>query len=200
MRARQAAVILIALAVAAGAQVNNEAQLTEVRRIHVERLNGGETADQIRDMIISRILGTGLFQLTEDPERADAILRGSAEDLVYNETFESRDGVDARGSFTAGADGAGSNRRGGFSATSSIGEDDSSRIVERRHEAMAAVRLVNKEGGVLWATVQESKGTKFTGASADVAGKVARQLANDYERARKQRETPARSDDAGAKE
>ena len=39
---------------------------------------------------------------------------------------------------------------------------------------MAAVRLVNKEGDVIWATTQESLGAKFRGASMDVADKITR--------------------------
>jgi hypothetical protein len=53
---------------------------------------------------------------------------------------------------------------------------------ERKHEALATVRLVNKEGDVIWSTTQESNGAKFHGASADVAEKIARQLAADVEK------------------
>jgi hypothetical protein len=44
---------------------------------------------------------------------------------------------------------------------------------------------VDKDGDVIWSTIQESKGAKFRGASADVADKITRQLVADYERARK---------------
>jgi hypothetical protein len=49
---------------------------------------------------------------------------------------------------------------------------------------MAAVRLITKDGDVIWATTQESLGAKFRGASADVADKVVRQLIADMEKAR----------------
>jgi hypothetical protein len=65
------------------------------------------------------------------------------------------------------------------------GENESSRIAERKHEASAAVRLVNKEGDVIWSTTQESTGGKFRGASADVSDKITRQLVSDFERAKK---------------
>jgi hypothetical protein len=58
-------------------------------------------------------------------------------------------------------------------------------VKERKHEALATVRLVNKDGDVLWSTTQESKGAKFHGASADVAEKIAKQLIAEYERVRK---------------
>ena len=163
-------------------------QLLKVKRIHVERLGGGETADQIRDMIISSLQRTGLFLLTDNPERADAFLRGSAEDLIYTDVYQSSDSVDARGSVTLGTPRTSTGRYSGsrgVSASASAGENESSRIQERKHEAAAAVRLVDKDGDVLWSTIQESKGAKFRGASADVADKITRQLVADYERARK---------------
>jgi hypothetical protein len=61
------------------------------------------------------------------------------------------------------------------------------RIQERKHEASASVRLVNRDGDVIWSTTQESQGAKFRSASADVAEKIARQLSQDLERARRSR-------------
>jgi hypothetical protein len=63
-----------------------------------------------------------------------------------------------------------------------LGENESSSVKERKHEAMASVRLVNKEGDVVWSTTQESTGAKFRGATADVADKITRQLLGDVER------------------
>ena len=57
--------------------------------------------------------------------------------------------------------------------------------VGRRHEAVAAVRLVNKEGDVIWSTTQESLGAKFRGASSDVADKITARLKEDFVRAKK---------------
>ena len=65
------------------------------------------------------------------------------------------------------------------------GEHESTDIKERKHEALATVRLVNKDGDVLWSTTQESNGAKFRGASADVADKITRQLMADFDRLRK---------------
>ena len=47
------------------------------------------------------------------------------------------------------------------------------------------MRLVNKDGDVIWATTQESLGAKFRGASRDVAEKIATKLKDDFARARK---------------
>ncbi len=166
----------------AAIEQQNLLQLLTVRRVYVDRLTGGETAAQMRDMIMSSLHGSRLFVVTETAERADATLRGSAEDLVFTESYSSTEGINARGT-ASGSGSSRSNSRGYASA--GIGENESSHISERKHEATAAVRLVNKEGDVIWSTTQESLGGKFRGASADVADKITRQLQSDYERAKK---------------
>ncbi len=163
-------------------------RLLGIRRVYVDRLGGGETAAQMRDMIISSLHGAKLFVITENEARADAILRGSAEDLIFTDTFSSSDSLNARASAGTGSDPdrTASDRRS-RSASVSVGEQDSTRIAERKHEASAAVRLVSKDGDVLWSTTQESLGAKFRGASSDVADRITRQLVKDFESARKLR-------------
>ncbi len=157
-------------------------QLLQVRRVFVDRLSGGETAGQIRDMIISSLQNSKLFLITENQDRADAILRGSAEDLVYNEVHNSSESINARADAGSGRN---SKTTTGRYAGASVGQNESMHSSERRHEATAAVRLVNKDGDVIWSTTQESLGAKFRGSSADVADKVTRKLIEDYQRARK---------------
>lgn len=157
-------------------------QLLGLKRVYVDRLTGGETAAQMRELIISALQGSKLFIITENQERADAILRGAAEDLVYTEVQSSSESLSARAQIGTGGTSRSSNRR---YAGAGIGESESSRSEERRHEAVAAVRLVNKEGDVIWSTTQESRGSKFHGSSADVADKIARKLAEDMVRAKK---------------
>jgi hypothetical protein len=168
-------------------------QLLTLRRVYVDRFSGGETAAQMRDMIINGVQSSKLFVITENQEKADAILRGSAEDLVFNETHSSSDNLNVHSSLgtsqtdddTALKGGTRSYERTGRSIGLGAGESESSRSVERRHEANAAVRLVNKDGDVIWSTTQESLGGKFRGASSDVADKITKRLMEDYERAKK---------------
>lgn len=164
----------------------NLEQLLVIRKVYVDRLNGGESAAQVRDMIISSLERSRLFAITENPDRADATLRGSAEDLVFTESFSSSDSLNAHANIGSnnGASTASRNRRSGYAGTS-VGEQESIHTTERKHEAAASVRLVNKDGDVIWSTTQESMGAKFRGASSDVANKITRQLLTDYERARK---------------
>ncbi|HEY1339534.1 MAG TPA: hypothetical protein VGF59_18600 [Bryobacteraceae bacterium] len=159
-------------------------QLPGLRRVYVDRLTGGETAAQMRDILISALEESRLFIITENQERADAILRGAAEDLVFTEVHNSSDSLNAHANL--GVTRSSSTRaRNSDSSGVSVGESESEHSTDRRHEAIAAVRLVNKDGDVIWATTQESLGAKFRGASADVAGKIAAKLREDFERARK---------------
>lgn len=181
-------ILLLAVSFAAGACAGEDprdlaGQLPALKRVYVDRFTGGETAAQMRELIIAALEGTKLFVVTENPERADATLRGAAEDLVYTDHYISSEAVGAR---TRGAasqrDGLARGIAGALSA--SANESESSNIRERKHEAMATVRLVNRQGDVIWATTQESLGGKFRGAAVDVADKIARQLAADHQRAR----------------
>jgi hypothetical protein len=170
-------------------------QLLTVRRVFVDRFSGGETAAQMRDMVINGLQSSKLFTITENQEKADAILRGSGEDLVFNETHTSSDSLNVHSSLSSSQSEEDTALRGGTRSEDRLnksvglgaGESESSHSVERRHEANAAVRLVSKDGDVIWSTTQESLGGKFRGASADVADKITKRLTEDYERAKKLR-------------
>jgi hypothetical protein len=179
--------VLAAQNTGAGSPTNS---LLDIKRIYVAPLTGGKESAALRDLIIAGLDSTKLFVLTENPDRADAILKGAADDNTFTDTFDSGESVNAHqtlGKYGSGASAA--TRTGGGYGAVAMGENDIHHIKERKHEAYAAVRLCNKDGDVLWSTTQESLGAKFRGASADVAAKIAHQLAIDYDRAR--RPTPA---------
>lgn len=160
--------------------------LAKVKRIYVDQLGGGHTSDQMRDMIIAAIQNSKLFVITENQDRADAILRGSADDKTFDEVHDSSDSIGLRATEGSGSgthnyvNGTTSNESHGLGITDS----ESSHIKERRHETSASIRLVSTDGDVLWSTTQESSGGKFRGAMADVADRIARQLAEDTRKAR----------------
>ncbi|MEJ5366892.1 MAG: hypothetical protein WHT08_01150 [Bryobacteraceae bacterium] len=186
------AVALALLLWPAGQQAEEDPgeRLLRVRRLYVDRFGGGEGAAQIRDMVIASLQRSGLFLITENPDRADAVLRGSAEDLVFTEVFQSGEAVGARANASGGR-GAGVRNRVYGALGAGVNDSESVRIQERRHEASASVRIVARDGDVLWSTTQESLGAKFRSASADVAEKITRQLLADVERIREARAGPA---------
>lgn len=153
-------------------------KVLSVKTVYVDRLNGAEGSEQIRDMLIGTLQRIGLFIVSEDEEQADAYLRGSAEDLIFSDYYRSREGLNVRGSASTSRRESGESNFG--SASFGIGESDDSYRRERRHEAVAAVRLVLRSGEVIWSTTKESIGGKYLGAAADVADKVARELEEAY--------------------
>ena len=168
----------------AAIEENSLKQLLTIRRVYVDHLTGGETAAQMRDILLSSLEGSMLFVLTENPERADATLKGAAEDLVFTEVHTSSVGINAHANLGVRTGGSTRTSRGD-TAGMGVGENESDHSAERRHEAVAAVRLVNKDGDVIWSTTQESRGAKFRGASTDVADKITAKLKEDFARARK---------------
>lgn len=163
-------------------------QLAKVRRIYVGILTGGDAALQIRDLLMSSLQRTKQFIITEDEEKADAVLKGSGDDDVFVDVHQSAEGINAHSQF--GAAESQSSRYSSSSSTNhsggiSIGENDSRRSEERKHEAIVTVRLVSKDDDVIWSSTAESLGGKFLGASADVADKIAKSLAADFKTAKR---------------
>jgi len=160
-------------------------ELRQVKRVFIDKFGGGESASQVRDMVITALNKARLFVVTENPDRADAVLRGSAEDLVFTDVFQSSDGVTARTGLAVGRGSTSSKNRESLGVQAGVGDQESTRIQERKHEASASVRIVNKDGDVIWSTTQESQGAKFRSASADVADKITRALLSDWEKGKK---------------
>lgn len=161
--------------------------LANVRRIFVDKLNGGAVAEQMRDMIIAALMKSNQYLLTENSDRADAFLRGSADDQVFEDDHSSSESIgihatSGSGSSSSSMYGAGSSSH--QTAGAGISDSESNHSRERKHEASAAIRLVDSNGDVIWSTTQESGGGKFHGAMADVAEKIARQLVDDTKKAR----------------
>lgn len=155
--------------------------LRSVHRVFVEQLSGGPAADALRELIITSLDGTRLFVLTDDPEHADAVLKGAADDRAYTDSFDFDKSISGRGNLGGyTAYNTKSGKLGGYGGLS-VDDRDSHHVRERKHESYAAVRLCGHNGDVLWSTTQESAGSKFRGAAADVAAKIARQLLADYQ-------------------
>jgi hypothetical protein len=164
-------------------------QLSKVRRIYIAVLTGGDSALQLRDLLMTSLHNSKQFIITEDEDKADATLKGAGDDDVFTDTFQSSEGINAHSQISAGSSAgtrnyssSSSNRSGGLS----IGENESRRTEERKHEAIATVRLVSKDGDVIWSATAESLGAKFLGASADVADKIAKRLVTDFKSAKLQ--------------
>jgi len=162
-------------------------QLAKVRRIYVDILTGGDTALQIRELLMTSLQRSKQFIITENEDKADAVLKGAGEDEVFTDTFQASEGINAHSQLGEG--GSASTRNyasstNNHSAGLTIGENSSRHTEERKHEAIATVRLVGKNGDVIWSATAESLGGKFLGASADVADKIAKRLVADFKTAK----------------
>lgn len=168
---------------AAAQETPAAASLLQVKRIYVEPLAGGTAAIGMRDLLIAGLNATKLFVLTDNPDRADAVLKGAAEDHAFEQTLDTSNGISthegggrsssSKSAFTIGS---------GLSANAGAADNESHHLRDRKHEAYASLRLCNRDGDVIWSTTQESDGAKFRSASSDMAAKVARQLQLDVER------------------
>ena len=167
-------------------------ELAKVRRIYVDILTGGESALQIRDLLMSRIQATKLFIVTENEEKADAVLKGAGSDKAFTDVFQSSDNINVHSQFSLPNihnNETSASRRYSDRISTSIGggESENQKIEERKHEAIATVRLVNKDGDVIWSATEESLGAKFMGASVDVVDRITKKLAADYRMAKGQK-------------
>ena len=138
--------------------------LLKIKRIYVDTFGENETAREAQSMVVSALVTAKQFTVTENRDRADAILKGVASEKTSQELHAYSEGT-AVGS------------RHGAAAIK-----DSSANTETIHEARIAVRLVTPDGDVIWTTAQESNGGKYKGATSDAADKCIKQLLKDIEK------------------
>jgi curli biogenesis system outer membrane secretion channel CsgG len=162
--------------------------LLKVKRIFVESFGDDVTSRELQAMIVSALVTTKQFRVTEIRDRADAVLKGVAlektshELHAYGESTSVGTAGGGEHSEISGGNGVISGSSSGGFAARHMGISDSSVNTETINEARIAVRLVNPDGDVLWTTTQESKGAKYKGASADVADMCVKQLLKDIAR------------------
>src|SRR5277367_6137279 len=95
--------------------------LSKVRRIYIAILTGGDAALQIRDLLITSLHNSKQFIITEDEDKADAVLKGAGDDDVFTDTFQSSEGINAPSQISSGSSeglrnysSSSSNRSGGI--------------------------------------------------------------------------------------
>ena len=179
-------IALLLLSVSATALEPAASTLGTVKRVYVESLGASPQAILLRDMVISSLASSGFFLITEKADFADALLRGSADDQVFMEQHNSTDSLSA-GLHSGNSENFSSKYDHTTNAKTSgltIGQNESMHTNERKHEASASVRLINRDGDVIWSTTQESNGARFKSASADVADKIFRKLLDDLQRSK----------------
>jgi curli biogenesis system outer membrane secretion channel CsgG len=166
----------------------DSAALLKVKRIYVDSFGDDIISKELQSMIVSALVATKRFKVTENRERADAVLKGVALEKTSQELHAYGEGTSVGGasggshSEISGSGGTVSGSSGGGFVARHMGISDSSVHTETIDEARVAVRLVNPDGDVIWTSTQESKGAKYKGSSADVADRCVKQLLRDVEK------------------
>jgi curli biogenesis system outer membrane secretion channel CsgG len=190
--------------------VTDPVELLKVKRIYVDSFGDDAISKEMQSMIVSSLVSSKRFKVTENRARADATLKGatlektSQEIHAYGESTavggaSGAHSSSVNGSFVNGTGSVSGSSSGGFVARH-LGTSDSSLNTETINEARVAVRLVNPDGDVIWTSTQESKGAKYKGSSADVAEKCVKQLLRDIEKLESSGTTPATPSTTAASE
>jgi hypothetical protein len=168
------------------------AKLLAVTRIFVDDFGSDPAAKQIQAMVVNSLSQSKRFIITENKDKADAVLKGTALEKTSQEFHALNDKVAAASSHAAASGSINASTVNGsgtlsgssnvFQSGSAAAADDSTAATETIDHATVAVRLVAADGDVIWTTTQESRGAKYKGASADAADKVAKQLLNDLDK------------------
>lgn len=168
--------------------------LLKVKRIYVDSFGDDAISKELQSMIITALVNSKRFKVTENKERADAILKGVALEKTSQELHAYGEGTSV-GAASGGGHADTTSAHAGFIAKH-MGISDSSVHTETINEARVAIRLVSPDGDVIWTSTQESKGAKYKSSSADVADQCVKDLLRAVEkldRATAAPATPARA-------
>ncbi len=174
-------------------QAPASADLLKVKRIYVDSFGDDPISKEMQSMIVSALVASKRFVVTENRDRADAVLKGVALEKTSQEVHAFGEGTavggahgaqhgEISGSVVNGTGSVSGTSNGGFAAQHAA-ISDSSVNTETIDRARVAIRLVNADGDVIWTTTQESKGAKYKGASADSADMCVKQLLHDVAKA-----------------
>jgi len=170
-----------------------ELRLADVRRVCVQNMGDDALGIQVQEMVIARLFQSKRFSLTENCQKADFILKGSITERSEHASRSESEGIgfgqSASGSSSSssrvGGTGSSSSSSGAARVSGNIYESLSSSEVKQ--EAAVTLRIVDRDGEIIWATSQESAEGKSKGAIGLAAEQAVRRLLRDIERAEKAR-------------
>jgi len=167
-------------------------RLMEIKYICVERFGNDPLGVQAQEMVIARLFEAKRFRLTENCEKADFALKGSITERSDRTTRSESEGLGFTASGSARVTtGSGQNRESTAASSTARGNDyESLSSSEVKVQAAVTMRVVDREGEILWAASLESTGGKTKGAIGDAAERAVKRLLRDIERAEKQKTLP----------
>jgi hypothetical protein len=181
---------LVALVLGAGAQAKVETKppeepsvnprLAQVKRICVQRFGEDAIGSQAQETIIAKLFESKRFTLTEKCDTADFLLKGFVTERTEVSSRSESEGV------SFGKHASTSTREGSGSGSVQGSGHESLSSSETKQQAVITMRLVDKEGEILWAVSMESKGGLAKGAVGDAADHAVLRFLRDIDRAEKQ--------------
>jgi len=167
-------------------------RLLQVKRVCVQNFGDDALGAQAREMVIARLFESKRFSLTENCAKAEFVLKGAVTERNDRAFRQESEGVGFGVSGVASdSSGSGAGRTGTSASASARGDArETLASSENKQHAVVTMRLVDKDGEILWAASLESAGGKTKGAIGDAAERAARKLLRDLERAEKQRTPP----------
>jgi hypothetical protein len=164
-------------------------RLLQVKRVCVQNFGDDALGVQAREMVIARLFESKRFTLTENCAKADFVMKGAVTERNDRAFREESEGIGFGTSASASeSSGSGVNRTG-TSASGSARADARETLAssENKQHAAVTMRLVDKDGEILWAASLESTGGKTKGAIGDAAERAVRKFLHDLERAEQQK-------------
>ena len=163
-------------------------KLLSAKRVFVESFGDDPISKSLAAMLLDSLRSSKRFIVTENRDKADLILKGTALEKTtqeYHALASATSVAGAAGGHSSSVTGTPNlvvgSSHGGF-ASHSAAIDDSQASTETIETARAAVRLATPDGDVVWSTTQESRGGKYKGATADVADKIVKELSRELDR------------------
>src|SRR5258708_4601242 len=138
-----------------------DAKVLSIKRIYVDDFGADPTAKQIQAMVVNSISESKRFIMTEDKEKADAILKGMALEKTSQEFHALNDkaaAASSHGAHSGSVSGTFNNGTGsvygsssGYHAGSAVAADDSTASTETINDARAAFRDAVARSGLTYA-------------------------------------------------
>jgi hypothetical protein len=170
------------------------ARLAAVKRLCVQPLGDDAISLQVREMVIAKLFESRRFSLTENCDKADFVLKGTVTERSDRAFRSETESLGARASVAGSESERSGAARTGTSASASAGLDARETLTssEAKQQAAVTLRLVDKDGEILWAFSSESTGGKTKGAIGDAADRAVARLLRDIQRAEKQAQSNRR--------
>jgi len=171
-------------------------RLADVKRICVQGFGGDALGYQAQEALIAKLFEAKRFSITENCEKADFVLKGSvverAETVHRSESESIGFGQGASGSSSSSSSigGVRSSNSSSGSARVSGGASEALSSTETKQSAAVTLRIVDRDGEVIWATSQETGEGKAKSAVGLAAEMAVRRLLRDIDRASRDRPTP----------